>query len=57
MSGRNVFENTSQPIDEMQALAREIGAKLYSLLPELPEGEKYELDVFNGRVVLLTKKI
>jgi nanoRNase/pAp phosphatase (c-di-AMP/oligoRNAs hydrolase) len=53
---RNVFENTTPDDEEMQALAREIGAELYSVLPTLPEGQKYELDVLGERVVLVTKK-
>jgi hypothetical protein len=51
---RNVFENSDE---EMQALARELGGELYSLLPELPEGGRYQLvDIPNGRTILVTKK-
>jgi hypothetical protein len=54
---RNVFEHTTPTDEEMQQMARELGGELYSLLPELSEGERYQLvDLPNGRTVLVTKR-
>lgn len=59
MSGRNVFEHTSPDDEELRAMqesARKLGGDLYTVLPDLPEDQRYEIGTLNGRTVLVTKK-
>lgn len=52
---RNVFENNAQEVP-LTELAR-LEGKLYTILPELQEGQYYKIETLsNGRVAIVVEK-